>query len=64
MLRKKCKMSEHHLYLLLTKSVTDPKQNEFLKELKFASKTQENIWQCSNKNIDICVAGLTPRYLN
>jgi hypothetical protein len=29
-------MSEHHLYLLLTKNVTDPKQNEFLKELKFA----------------------------
>jgi hypothetical protein len=38
MSRKKCKMSEHYFYLLLTKNVTNPKQNEFLKELKFEQR--------------------------
>jgi hypothetical protein len=54
MSRKKCKKSEHHLYLLLTKNVTDPKQNEFLKELKFAQRHKKKYGIVAIIKIHLC----------
>jgi hypothetical protein len=44
----------YHLYLLLSNNVTDPKQNEFLKELKLAQRHKKIDGSVAIKKIYLC----------